>query len=64
MERDLLRKLGANCNSAISLYASDGILKGEIFGLEEFITFSGADVNQIFEDIKRNGGLRLLHEHN
>ena len=64
MERDLLRKLGANCNSAISLYASDGILKGEIFGLEKFITFSGTNVNQIFEDIKRNGGLRLLHEHN
>ena len=64
MERELLRKLGANCNSAISLYASDGILKGEIFGLEKFITFSGTNVNQIFEDIKRNGGLRLLHEHN
>ena len=64
MERELLRKLEANCNSAISLYASDGILKGEIFGLEKFITFSGSNVNQIFEDIKRNGGLRLLHEHN
>jgi len=64
MERDLLRKLEANCNSAISLHASDGILNGEIFGLEKFITFSGSDVNQIFEDIKRNGGLRLLHEHN
>jgi len=64
MERELLIKLGANCNSAISLHASEGILNGEIYGLEKFITFSGNNVEEIFEDIKKNEGLQLLHEHN
>ena len=64
MERKLLRKLGANCNSAISLHALNGTLNGEIYGKEKFIAFSGSDIDQIFEDIKSNEGLRLLHEHN
>ena len=63
MERELLRKLEANCNSAISLYVSNGILNGEIYGKEKFIKFSGKNVNEIFNNIKKNGGLRLLHEH-
>ena len=63
MERELLRKLEANCNSAISLYASNGILSGEIYGKEKFINFSGKNVDEIFNNIKRDGGLRLLHEH-
>ena len=64
MERELLRKLGANCSSAISLHALNGTLNGEIYGKEKFIAFSGSDIDQIFEDIKSNEGLRLLHEHN
>ena len=64
MERKLLRKLGANCNSAISLHALNGTLNGEIYGKEKFIAFSGSDIDQIFEDIKSSEGLRLLHEHN
>ena len=63
MERELLRKLEANCNSAISLYVSNGILNGEIYGKEKFIKFSGKNVNEIFNNIKKDGGLRLLHEH-
>ena len=63
MERELLRKLEANCNSAISLYASNGILSGEIYGKEKFINFSGKNVDEIFSNIKKDGGLRLLHEH-
>ena len=63
MERELLRKLDANCNSAISLYVSNGILNGEIYGKEKFIKFSGKNVNEIFNNIKKDGGLRLLHEH-
>ena len=63
MERELLRKLEANCNSAISLYVSNGILNGEIYGKEKFIKFSGKNVNEIFNNIKKDGGLRLLHDH-
>ena len=63
MERELLRKLEANCNSAISLYASNGILNGEIYGKDKFITFSGKNVDEVFNNIRRDEGLRLLHEH-
>ena len=63
MERDLLKKLNADCNSAISIFASDGFLQGEIFGRDKFITFSGNNVNQLYKDITANNGLNLLNEH-
>ena len=63
MERDLLKKLNADCNSAISIFASDGFLQGEIFGRDKFITFSGNNVDQLFKDITANNGLNLLNEH-
>ena len=64
LEKELLRKLDANCNSAISLHASNGIIKGEIYGLENFISFSGTNIERILKDIDQKGGLKLLHEHN
>ena len=64
LEKKLLRKLDANCNSAISLHASNGIIKGEIYGLENFISFNGTNIEQILKDIDQKGGLKLLHEHN
>ena len=64
LEKELLRKLDANCNSAISLHASNGIIKGEIYGLENFISFNGTNIEQILKDIDQKGGLKLLHEHN
>ena len=64
MERELLVKLNADCNSAISLFASGDYLKGEIYGLENFISFSGNDINEILEDIHKKNGIKLLHEHN
>lgn len=63
MERNLLKKLNADCNSAISIFASDGFLQGEIFGKDKFITFSGNSVDQLYKDIKANNGLNLLNEH-
>lgn len=63
MERNLLKKLNANCNSAISIFASNGFLQGEIFGRDKFITFSGNNVNQLYKDITANNGLNLLNEH-
>ena len=63
MERNLLRKLNADCNSAISIFASNGFLQGEIFGRDKFITFSGNNVNQLYKDITANNGLNLLNEH-
>ena len=63
MERNLLKKLNAGCNSAISIFASNGFLQGEIFGRDKFITFSGNNVNQLYKDITANNGLNLLNEH-
>lgn len=63
MERNLLKKLNADCNSAISIFASNGFLQGEIFGRDNFITFSGNNVDQLYKDIKANNGLNLLNEH-
>ena len=63
MERNLLKKLNADCNSAISIFASNGFLQGEIFGREKFITFSGNNVDQLYKDITANNGLNLLNEH-
>ena len=64
MERELLVKLNADCNSAISLFASGNYLNGEIYGVENFISFSGNNINEILEDIHKNNGIKLLHEHN
>mgnify|MGYP002033123913 FL=1 len=64
MERELLVKLNADCNSAISLLASENYLSGEIYGVENFISFSGNDINEILEDIHKKNGIKLLHEHN
>ena len=63
MERNLLKKLNANCNSAISIFASNSFLQGEIFGRDKFITFSGNNVDQLYKDITANNGLNLLNEH-
>ena len=63
MERNLLKKLNADCNSAISIFASNGFLQGEIFGRDKFITFSGNNVDQLCKDITANNGLNLLNEH-
>ena len=63
IERNLLKKLNADCNSAISIFASNGFLQGEIFGREKFITFSGNNVDQLYKDITANNGLNLLNEH-
>ena len=63
MERNLLKKLNANCNSAISIFASNDFLQGEIFGRDKFITFSGNNVDQLYKDITANNGLNLLNEH-
>ena len=64
MERELLVKLNADCNSAISIFASGNYLSGEIYGVENFISFSGNNINEILEDIHKNNGIKLLHEHN
>ena len=63
MERNLLKKLNADCNSAISIFASNSFLQGEIFGRDKFITFSGNNVDQLYKDITANNGLNLLNEH-
>ena len=63
MEKSLLQKLNTSCNSAISLRAQNGLLKGEIFGSKSYISFSGDQIDEVYKDIKENRGLELLNEH-
>ena len=63
MEKSLLQKLNTNCNSAISLRAQNGSLKGEIFGSKNYISFSGSQIDEVYKDIQENRGLELLNEH-
>ena len=63
MEKSLLQKLNTNCNSAISLRAQNGLLKGEIFGSKSYISFSGGQIDEVYKDIEENRGLELLNEH-
>ena len=64
LERSLLRKLGTNCNSAISIESINGELKGEIYGIDNFLTFNGTNIQTIYKNIKEMGGLELLNDHN
>ena len=63
MEKSLLQKLNTSCNSAISLRAQNGLLKGEIFGSKSYISFSGSQIDEVYKDIEENRGLELLNEH-
>jgi len=63
MEKSLLQKLNTSCNSAISLRAQNGLLKGEIFGSKSYISFSGGQIDEVYKDIEENRGLELLNEH-
>ena len=65
IEKSLLKKLNANCNSAISLRAiQDGLLKGEIYGKKNYISFRwDTKLMGRYKDIKENRGIKLLNEH-
>ena len=77
MEKRLLEKIGASCNSAIAVRANhegpkgvDKIIKGEIYGLNEYISFEGkssdvdAAINDAIDMLQNKNGLELLNEHN
>ena len=77
MEKKLLEKIGASCNSAIAVRANhegpkgvDKIIKGEIYGLNEYISFEGkssdvdAAINDAIDMLQNKNGLELLNEHN
>ena len=67
-ERNILERVDAGCNSAIAIESisenSQQIIRGEIYGVKEFITFSGASDIEAIEDIERQNGRRFLNEHN
>ena len=67
-ERNILERVDAGCNSAIAIESisenSKQIIRGEIYGVKEFITFSGATDTEAIEDIERQHGRRFLNEHN
>ncbi len=67
-ERNILDKVDAGCNSAIAIESisenSKQIIRGEIYGVKKFITFSGATDIEAIEDIERQNGRRFLNEHN
>ena len=67
-ERNILERVDAGCNSAIAIESisenSKQIIRGEIYGVKKFITFSGATDKEAIEDIERQHGRRFLNEHN
>ena len=67
-ERNILERVDAGCNSAIAIESisenSKQIIRGEIYGIKKFITFSGATDLEAIEDIERQNGRRFLNEHN
>ena len=67
-ERNILDKVDAGCNSAIAMESisenSKQIIRGEIYGVKKFITFSGATDIEAIQDIERQNGRRFLNEHN
>tara|TARA_B100001996_G_scaffold382135_1_gene373161 strand:- start:595 stop:1488 length:894 start_codon:yes stop_codon:yes gene_type:complete len=77
MEKRLLEKIGADCNSAIAVRANhegpkgiDKIIKGEIYGLNRHISFEGksfnvdAAITDAINMLENRNGLELLNEHN
>ena len=77
MEKRLLEKIGADCNSAIAVRANhegpkgiDKIIKGEIYGLNQHISFEGksfnvdAAITDAINMLENRNGLELLNEHN
>ena len=64
MEKSLLKKLKTNCNSAISIESERGQIKGEIYGIDKFITFKGSKIETLYKEIIDMGGLELLNDHN
>ena len=67
-ERNILERVDAGCNSAIAMESisenSKQIIRGEIYGVKKFITFSGATDIEAIQDIERQNGRRFLNEHN
>ena len=67
-ERNILERVDAGCNSAIAIESisenSKQIIRGEIYGVKKFITFTGATDTEAIEDIERQHGRRFLNEHN
>ena len=67
-ERNILERVDAGCNSAIAIESisenSKQIIRGEIYGVKKFISFSGATDIEAIEDIERQNGRRFLNEHN
>ena len=67
-ERNILERVDAGCNSAIAIESISEnfkqIIRGEIYGVKEFITFSGTSDIEAIEDIERQNGRRFLNEHN
>ena len=59
-----LKKLKTNCNSAISIESERGQIKGEIYGIDKFITFKGSKIETLYKEIIDMGGLELLNDHN
>tara|TARA_B100000427_G_scaffold316181_1_gene310999 strand:- start:1119 stop:2012 length:894 start_codon:yes stop_codon:yes gene_type:complete len=77
MEKKFLEQINADCNSAIAVRADhvgpkgvDKIIKGEIYGLNEYISFEGKSnhidtaITDAIKILESKNGLELLNEHN
>ena len=68
IDRLVLDKINAGCNSAISIQTKirEGSphTSGEIYGKDKYIRFSGWTQAEVIKSIKKQDGMKLLNEHN
>ena len=67
-ERNILERVDAGCNSAIAIKSSSENskqnIRGEIYGVKKFITFTGTTDIEAIEDIEGQNDRRFLNERN
>ena len=60
---NFLNLIDADCNSAVAVDYKDEVLKVEVYGKKEFISFSALNAEEAFMRFEELDGLRLLNEH-
>ena len=60
---NFLNLINADCNSAVAVDYMDEVLQAEVYGKEEFISFSALNAEEAFMRFQELDGLRLLNEH-
>ena len=62
-DSNFLNLINASCNSAVAVDYRDEELQAEVYGKNEFISFSARNAEEAFVRFQELDGLRLLNEH-